>query len=205
MIKEIEKLPYFKLEHLDTFIKNKNNSKVYVSRWLKSGEIISIKKWFYVSFVKINEINFANNYNLFVSYLATNIIYVPSYLSLEYILFRNNIITENVYSITLITTKKTTVFNNNFWNFSYRNIKEDLFWWYKFVKDWELFYYEAIVEKALLDFFWLKKDIVFDESYFKELRLNLEWINFKKLNNFAKKFKSKKIDKILTFLIKIKW
>jgi hypothetical protein len=44
MIKEIEKLPYFTLEHLDIFIKNRNNSKVYVSRWLKSGKIVSIKK-----------------------------------------------------------------------------------------------------------------------------------------------------------------
>jgi len=44
MIKEIEKLPYFTLEHINTFIKNRNNSKVYVSRWLKKGDIISIKK-----------------------------------------------------------------------------------------------------------------------------------------------------------------
>jgi hypothetical protein len=55
------------------------------------------------------------------------VVYAPSYLSLEYVLFENNILTENVYNFTLITTKKTTRFINDFGNFNYKSIKENFF------------------------------------------------------------------------------
>ena len=205
MIKEIQKLPYFTLENMNTFIDNKNTAKVYISRWIKWNKILSIKRWYYVSVNKINEIHFNNNFSLYIEYLATNILYTPSYLSLDYVLFKNNIITENVYNITLISTKKTTKFKNNFWSFVYRNIKNELFWWYKLFKKWELFFFEAEVEKALLDYFWYKKDIVWEEDYFINLRLNLNLINFNKLNKMWNKFGSNKINKVITFLTNIKW
>jgi len=205
MLNIIEKLPYFTLDQLNTFVKNKNTARVYVSRWMKSGKIISIKRWYYISSKKNQEINIRGDYNNYIEFLATNIIYTPSYISLEYILFKNNIITENIYNITLVTTKKTKKVSNSFLNLNYKSIKKDLFWWYKLIKRGELFFYEAEIEKALLDYFWFKKDIVWDNNYFEELRLNLDTIDFEKLYEYWNKFNSKKINRILIFITNLKW
>jgi len=205
MLNILEDLPYFTLEQLNNFVQNKNTAKVYVSRWIKSGKVISIKRWYYVTLKKFQEIKSKGYYNDYVEFLATNILYTPSYISLEYILYKNSIISENIYNITLITTKKTKKFNNSFWSMNYRNIKKELFWWYKLIKIWEFFFYQAEVEKALLDYFWFKKDIIWSDNYFKELRLNLNIIDFKKLDEYKKKFNSKKMDKVFTYIKNIKW
>jgi hypothetical protein len=129
----------------------------------------------------------------------------PSYLSTEYVLYKNWIITENVYTITAITTKKTNEIKNKFWKFVYRNIDNKLFWWYKTIKKSDFIYFEAYPEKALLDWLRLKRDLVLSISYFQELRLNLENIDFSILENFVKKFDKTKITNSFNLLQKIKW
>jgi len=62
----------------------------------------------------IKELKYSSKFNNYLEFIATNVIYEPSYLSLEYVLFENNILTENVYNFTLVTTKKTSKFKNEF-------------------------------------------------------------------------------------------
>jgi hypothetical protein len=64
--------------------------------------------------------------------------------------------------------------------------------------------YEASLEKALFDYFYFKRKIVFEVSFFEELRLNLEKINFKKFEKIVKKYNNKKLNKVLVYLKKIK-
>jgi hypothetical protein len=52
----------------------------------------------------------------------------------------------------------------------------------------------------LFDYLYLKKWIVFDERYLKELRLNLENINLKKFKKIIGKYNSKKVEKIFVIL-----
>ncbi len=205
MYKELFKNPYFTLNQLALAFKNKKNALVYVSRWLKNKKIIKIREWFYISSEKFLEISLSWNTSSFIEYIATNLIYIPSYLSLEYVLYENNIITENVYNLSLITTKKTAKFENEFWNFNYRSIKKEFFWDFEIIKkDWFLIY-KATKEKALFDYFYLKTGIIFNLYYFKELRLNIENIDMKKFEKLIKKYPSPKLKKVFIYLKQLKW
>lgn len=111
--KELFENLYFTLNQLTLAFKDKKNALVYVSRWLKNKKIIKIREWIYISKDKFLEISLSWKTSSFLEYIATNLIYTPSYLSLEYVLYENSIITENVYNTTLITTKKTAKFEND--------------------------------------------------------------------------------------------
>lgn len=203
--KELFENLYFTLNQLTLAFKDKKNALVYVSRWLKNKKIIKIREWIYISKDKFLEISLSWKTSSFLEYIATNLIYIPSYLSLEYVLYENNIITENVYNTTLITTKKTTKFENDFWNFHYRTIKKDFFWDFDIVKKDGFLIYKAKKEKALFDYFYLKTDIIFNLDYFKELRLNIENIDLKKFEKLTKKYPSPKLDKVFIYLKQLKW
>ena len=129
----------------------------------------------------------------------------PSYLSSVYILSINNILTESAFSMTMVTTKNKKVISNDFWVFSYQNISEELFRWYERKEEFWFIYYRAYPEKALLDRLWLKKDIHYSLDYFKELRLNIDLLNFKRLEKFVKQFNRKKIEKCFYYLKQLKW
>lgn len=203
--KELFKNPYFTLSQLSLAYKNKKNALVYVSRWLKNKTIIKIREWIYVSSNQFLEISLSGKISSFIEYIATNLIYTPSYLSLEYVLYENNIITENVYTITLITTKKTAKFENEFWNFNYRSIKKDFFWDFEIIKKDGFIIYKASKEKALFDFFYLKTGIIFNRDYFSELRLNIENVDLKEFEKLTKKYPSPKLKKVLIYLKQLQW
>lgn len=198
-------MPYFTLSQLTLVYKDKKSAAVIVSNKLRQKKLFNIREWIYISDKKYNELVISNKINSFSEFCATNLIYAPSYLSTEYILFINNIITENVYTTTLITTKKTTKFQNIFGKYVYQSIKKDFFGDYEIVKKDGLLIYQASPEKALFDYLYLKKWIVFSESYIRELRLNLENVNFKAFERIVKKYKSKKVQKIFTLLSSIRW
>ncbi len=202
--KIIDSLYYFTSQDMAKFIKSENVN-VYLDRYVKNKEIIRLKRWIYVSQEKINKIKSQNKFNSYLQYITTNILISPSYLSCEYVLAQNWILIENVYSITAITTKKTNNIKNIFSNFIYQNINSKLFRWYETKKDWDFIYFQAYPEKALIDRIRLKTDIVLSLDYFKELRLELDNINFKRLKEFVKKFNKKKINNAFLLLQKLKW
>ncbi len=205
MIKDLEVLPYFTLSNLASYLKDKKNAGVYASNWMKKKEIINIRHGVYVSHEKFRAISASWEINNYSEFIATNLIYIPSYLSLEYVLFENGILSENVYNFTLVSTKKTASFQNSFGKFNYSSIKSDFFWDYKIIEKNGLISYKATPEKALFDWFYFKRNIIWEESYFKELRLNMENVHINKFEKLLKKYKSKKIDRVLIFLKKLKW
>ena len=105
----------------------------------------------------------------------------------------------------LVTTKKTAIFKNAFWVFSYRSIKEPLFSDYEVhKKDW-FSWYQATPEKALFDYFYLKRDFIFSIEYLNELRINWENVNLKKFEQLVNKYDSKKVKNILQLIKKALW
>ncbi len=205
MIKDLEELPYFTLANLALYLKNKKNAGVYSSNWMKKREIYRIRDGVYVSAKKISEISLVWKMNSFLEFIATNLVYTPSYLSLEYVLFEQGILSENVYNTTLITSKKTLKTENFFWKYTYHSIKSDLFSGYTIVEKDGFLIYKATPEKALFDWFYFKRGIIWEISYFEELRLNMENIHLGKFEKLSRMYKSKKIDRVLTFLKKLKW
>lgn len=166
--------------------------------WQKKGYIKKVINNFYVfADKKLSdpELNF-----------IANKLYEPSYLSLEYALNYYSLIPEVVFWRTSVTTKKTTKWQTDLGNFSYQTIKNDLFFGYKMVKADNAIYKIAEPEKAILDFFYLKKDLnTADDIY--ELRINREIyreiINEKKIIKYLKIFSSKKIKKLFKYLTKL--
>ena len=86
-----------------------------VTRWLKSGAIIRVKKGLYVFGEKYNRIPIC------LSSLA-NLIYGPSYISKEYALAAYSLIPERVELITSMTTQKSKGFETPVGNFSYTHL-----------------------------------------------------------------------------------
>ena len=204
MEKILEQLNYFTNEDMRKFV-GTQNADIYLSRYTKNGDIIRLKRGIYITKKRLDLLEKNQRFDAYLHYIATNVLITPSYLSGEYILAKNNIIIENVYAITAITTKKTNMITNVFGRFIYKNIDEKLFWWYETKKNGDFIYFQAYPEKALLDRIRLKKNLVLQLNYFKELRLELDHINFDRLQEFAKKFNKQKINQAFILLKKLKW
>ncbi len=64
--------------------------------------------------------------------------------------------------------------------------------------------HKATPEKALFDWFYLRSGLVWEDSYFEELRLNLGGISLVKFEKLLKKYKSRKLERVFIFLKKLK-
>jgi len=117
-----EKLPYFTVESLRGIEKDKNYLKILLSRYSKRRKTIRLKRGLYVTKNFINDAQAKGIFSSYLKFLA-NIIYYPSYPSLEYILYKHNILTEIPVNFTLITTNKTAKFTTEVGNFFYHKIK----------------------------------------------------------------------------------
>lgn len=97
------------LHHLREYKKPRDK----ITILLKNGSIVRIKKGLYV---------FGENYRrkpLSLEILA-NLIYSPSYLSLEYVLSKYGLIPERAYVITSICLKRSKTFKTAMGSFSYK-------------------------------------------------------------------------------------
>lgn len=154
--------------------------------WQKKGYITKITKLFYVfTDKKASEAE--------ICFIANKLL-EPSYISLEYALRYYNLIPEIVYLITSVGSRKTKMIKSSTGNFSYRVIKESLFFGYKIIEIGGVSFKIAEPEKALLDFLYLRSDIR-NEDDIEELRINWdvfhEIIDPEKLAEYAKAFNSK--------------
>src|SRR3989344_1817291 len=126
----IENKPYLTKIELALLLEKKGkNLDKKISQMMRDDVLISLKKGLYLS-----RIFYLKNKENIEEFLA-NIIYYPSYLSTEYVLTKENIIPEMVFSYTSISMKTTRNFNNKFGNFSYKKIKGKLFTGY-YLKDY---------------------------------------------------------------------
>ena len=200
----IEKLPYFTIDDLMPIEKDKNYLKVLLYRFSKNGTVKSLKRGMYVSKNFLDNINRKNSISRYVEFVG-NIIYEPSYLSLEYVLEKYGVMSESVNSYTLVSKKKTNKFSNHLGIFKYYNIKEELFTGFEINKSGDFLIAEATLAKALFDFLYFRKNILFSAEQIDELRLNLDSFakkDFKELEEYVYLEKSKKMRKIFNYLTK---
>jgi predicted transcriptional regulator of viral defense system len=204
-IKEtVKNLPYFSIADLAPLEKNRNYLKVLFYRLSKRGEIKSLKRGIYVSknfLENVQRKNFFDEYCEFVG----NIIYEPSYLSLEYVLEKYGVMSEAVNSFTLVCEKKTKRLSNYLGIFKYYSIKKELFVGFKIKKKNGFSIAEATLAKALFDFLYFRKNILFSVKQIDELRLNLDNCtkkDLKELKYYVDLEKSKKMKDIFEYLTK---
>lgn len=178
-----------------------------LTRWTKNGQLIKLRQGWYAFPELLQRPDFAR-------YVA-NRIYRPSYISLHTALSIYGMIPESVTDITSVTTLKTAQFTNKFGQYSYQNVKPDLFFGYKPIsivsntsginaiqQTWLL----AHPEKALLDLLYLYP---FYESIdeLEQLRLDedfmAEELDINRLNEYLQKIGSKALDNRIKKLLKI--
>lgn len=84
-----------------------------ITRLLSNGTIVRVKKGLYCFGEAFRREPLSREY-------LANLIYGPSYVSLEYVLSRHGLIPERVETVTSVTTRRSRDFDTPFGTFSYR-------------------------------------------------------------------------------------
>lgn len=211
IISTIKQLPYFTKQNLGVALRREGEDLNYwIKKLVREELVVPLKKGFYISpLYKDTAIKTPQESELYWVYLA-NKLREPSYVSLEYVLSKYNIIPETAFALTSITLKSPRTYKTNQATFIYRNIKRDLF------SDYQLLVFGntglkvmiAYPYKALFDFLYLKPFTVKEEMrdfLLKSGRINWDALskNYKdKFIEIINKSKSKKMQTIGSILKK---
>lgn len=202
IISLVEKVPCFTIENLMVLGIKKNYLRIFLSRKAENGEFLRLKRGLYISKKFIENEKNKGRYSELLEFLTSRI-YSPSYLSLDYVLYQHNILTEIPVNFTLVTRNKTKTFSNPLGNYVYHNIKDGLFFGYDIVRNNDFVVYKAGKMKALFDFLYFRKNFLRNKKSVEELRLNLEDISLKgkkELWKYIEKEGSKAMNGIYTNL-----
>lgn len=201
----LENKPYLTKQEVAVLLQKKGkNLDKKISQLLSTGYLISLKKGLYTTKEYIE-----NQSPQSREFLA-NMQYYPSYLSLEYVLQKEGLIPEAVYTYTSVTPKPTRTFTNKLGTFIYRNIKEPLFTGYQLVRYTENYQIKiASRAKALFDFLYLKplpSTVSGKKQVLEDLRIN--WNNItrediEEFNRYVDVSASKKMKQITTIISKL--
>jgi len=172
IISLVAKMPYFGLENLSIAEKNKEYLKILLSRYEKKGRLIRLKKSLYVSADYLDNLEKKDLLSLYTEFTA-NLIYSPSYLSLEYVLYEYNILSEIPKNFTSVSLKKTIHLKNNLGDFFYHKITQRLFLGFESFSKGNFVVFKASRAKALFDYLYLRQDLLINPEAIEELRLNL--------------------------------
>lgn len=175
---KISNLPYFSLLSLKGFGISDEYLRIVFSRREKKGEITRLRNGLYATKYGLDNPNFPE--------FASTIMVTPSYLSVEYVLGEHGVVSENVASYTLVTTKKTATIENKIGRFLYHNIKDSLFLGFRVVDNTHYSFCKATKAKALFDYLYFRKNYLFNKDTVLELRLNLEGFTTKEKAEFNK-------------------
>lgn len=146
---------------------------VYLSRNTRKGIFVRLKKGIYFS------------KRLSPSPLEiANVIYKPSYISLETALSYHHLIPETIYTFTSVTTKHSKDFEVLNQVYSYHKLNRNLFFGYRMIKIGGRSIIMAGKEKALLDYFYF---VARGQKKYNE-RLNLKDIDRKQLDHYSRFF-----------------
>jgi len=200
----INDLPLFTIDDLKSEEKNGNYLKVLLSRWHKKGKIVRLKKGIYVCQSYLNKAQIKNIYPSYLEFLA-NSLYSPSYLSLEYVLAKNNILSEAPYAFTSISTKKTNMFNNKLGSYQYQKTTKQYYTGFRTSLINGFYISIATRAKALFDFIYLRHTQLTEKKQVDELRLNISDISkndIKQINKYINISESSKIKHIFDCLFK---
>lgn len=105
---------------LKSVLKNYKNPRVKINDLIKRNNIVRVKKGLYVFGSNISQ-------NLYTKETLSNLIYGPSYISMEYALSYYGIIPERAETITNVTNKRNKMFETPIGRFTYKYINPKLY------------------------------------------------------------------------------
>jgi predicted transcriptional regulator of viral defense system len=192
-LKKVRTLPIIDTKGFYPGIDDPASIEVQITRWMKDGKIIQLKRGLYLLSEAYRKIEVFEPY---LAYMLKN----PSYISLEKAFEYYNLIPESVSVYTSVTTQRPGRFKSEIGIFDYRHIQESLFWGYKSVKVNNQTGFMASPEKAFLDFFYLRKGAL-SINFISEMRLqNLDKIDMKVLLNYAQRINKPRLIKFAELL-----
>lgn len=197
--KKMEEFPLFSTRDLKlilgagfsrSFLNNLEN-------WRKKGYVSQLRKGLYV----LGHLKYEAD-----PIILASKIYEPSYVSLETALGYYGIIPEAVFTTTSVTSRETKEISNDFGKFTYQKIKKEAFGGYETLreKEFNISFNMALPEKALVDFFYLNRNILDgSREQFEGYRYSEEFkYNKNRLLKFSRVFKNKKVSLVTNNFIK---
>jgi len=177
----VQNFPVVDTKILSTDLAESLSIKVQISRWVRSGKLIQLKRGIYLLAEPYRKLSASEFY-------IASVLKSPSYVSLEKALEYHGLIPEAVPVFTSVTTKRPTVFETTFGRYDYRHIQPSLFWGYGSLNFNGQTVFMATPEKALLDFFYLKH-VKVSLDYLREMRLqNMDGFSQERLEEVAQRF-----------------
>ncbi len=179
-----------------------------ISHLLKTGEIIRIKKGLYVLNVSYRRGNISLEH-------LSNLIFGPSYVSLEYALSYYGFIPEKVNTVTAVTTGRSRQFQTPLGMFTFRSISLS-----QFSSGMDMIQIEPDIRfmmaspgKALADFIQSQKGVpiypaeTFEQYLLEDIRLDaglLSQLKLDELSAYAAIYKSRKLSQLCEIIKKMK-
>ncbi len=189
LLEQLKPLPYFSkntVYQLGKQLELKDSTvNTYISRFLKSKEIIQLKKGFYVT----TDFFERNKNDVSYSFYLANIIRTPSYVSSWTALQYYDLATEIIHSVTSVTAKVTRNYQTKAGNFSYQSIKKDLFSGFSIAKG-KFDFFIASPSKALFDLLYFRTNQFRSKSaknikaLIEELRVDIDEMDKNEQKNF---------------------
>lgn len=109
--------PYIQTQNLKPFLNEYTNPNDLLSRMVKSGELIRLKNGFFLIAEKIKDSPIPYEQ-------IANLLYGPSYISLEWALSFYRMIPEGVYVVTSVSTNKSKTFDTPIATFDYTYLSQ---------------------------------------------------------------------------------
>ena len=174
-------------------------------RWQQKGYIIRLRNRWYA-------FNDAKNHEN-IEWLAANLIYTPSYISLHTALSWYNLIPEMIVSTTSVSTRKTNKFSTPLGDFDYHRIKPELFGFGYSLEEMDAYRRDnnksrkimvATPQKAILDFFYIN-NFYSTEKDMEDLRLNdteLAKILNEEFYQYLERYESKALERRIRLMTK---
>ncbi len=118
----IDKIPYNEFDHLALMnaLRSYNHPKDKITKLLRDKRIIQIKRGVYIQ-------GFEHNKGVYSKEIISNMLYGPSYISLEYALAYYGLIPERVDVVTSITMKRRKEYNTPLGLFLYFAINKKFY------------------------------------------------------------------------------
>jgi predicted transcriptional regulator of viral defense system len=174
-----------------------------IKRLLDAGDIVGVKKGLYVFGEAYRRAAVSRE-------LLANLIYGPSYVSLDYALAWHGLIPERVATVTSVTTGRSREFSTPFGVFSYRSLSEQRYAVGAALEQSEA---ETVLlaspEKALADKVWTDKRFAgtsmadYDAYLQEDLRIDtdrLPSLDWGRLDTVRAAYSSRKIDRLVGYL-----
>lgn len=186
------------MSHLEEY----SNKRDVITRLIRSGQIIRVKKGLYV---------FGQDYRkgLVSKEVLANQIYGPSYISFEYALSYYGMIPERVETLTSATTGRSRIFNTPLGSFSYRHLPVEKYGCGITIKQLDDHHsmFIATPEKAILDQVYISQGLTGKmklEEYFRDdLRIDedfLKKLSIERLREIADCFSSPKVSRAVNYI-----